>query len=121
MAEKGGILRALILALCWTQTDMAPTYEQVTQELGWPVDPERLATMKAANAKALSELEDRIKDAEENLGDVEVRDAWAAKAEYLCKIGEPPSSTNPLSRKLGMRPVLLVCKLQRSLPGCAVL
>lgn len=66
---------------------MAPTYEKIAPELGWNVDADRLAAMKAANEKALGELNDRIKDAEENLGDVEVRDAWAAKAEYLCKIG----------------------------------
>lgn len=76
-----------LLVLAMVSADLAPTYERVVQDLGWTLDADRLAVMKAANEKALAELNDRIKDAEENLGDVEVRDAWAAKAEYLCKIG----------------------------------
>lgn len=36
----------------------------------------------------LTELEDKIKDAETNLGEQEVRDALLAKAEYLTEIGD---------------------------------
>ena len=52
--------------------------------------------MRVTNAKRLEELEAAILDAEENLGDVEVRSARAAKAEYLCKIGE--GSVSPVAR-----------------------
>ena len=44
--------------------------------------------MQQANETALKELEEKIADADENLGDIEVRDAHLAKSEYLCKIGE---------------------------------
>lgn len=44
--------------------------------------------MKSANEAELVRLDASIKDAEENLGDIEVRDAYLAKADYLYKIGE---------------------------------
>ena len=43
--------------------------------------------MKAANEARLGELEDKIKDAKDNLGETDVRDAMVAKAEYLVEIG----------------------------------
>ncbi|CAK0751867.1 proteasome regulatory particle subunit [Coccomyxa viridis] len=44
--------------------------------------------MRKANEEQLSKFEASIKDAEENLGDIEVRDAFLAKADYLYKIGD---------------------------------
>jgi 26S proteasome regulatory subunit N7 len=55
--------------------------------LGWTADDTRMSAMKTANEAQLSKLEASIKDAEENLGDIEVRDAFLAKADYLYKIG----------------------------------
>ena len=43
--------------------------------------------MQSANQAKLQELEGKIKDAEENLGDTEVKEALTAKADYLCRIG----------------------------------
>lgn len=43
--------------------------------------------MQSANQAKLQELEEKIKDAEENLGDTEVKEALTAKADYLCRIG----------------------------------
>lgn len=43
--------------------------------------------MREANEEQCRILDEKIKDAEENLGDVEVRDAFLAKADYLCQIG----------------------------------
>lgn len=45
--------------------------------------------MKSANEAQLAKLEAAIKDAEENLGDIEVREGYLAKADYLYKIGVP--------------------------------
>ncbi|KAG8233403.1 hypothetical protein J437_LFUL013396 [Ladona fulva] len=72
--------------------NMAPFYEEIVKELGWDCDAELLETMKEVNKKKLEELEDAIVDAEKNLGDVEVRDAYLAKAEYLCRIGDKNKS-----------------------------
>lgn len=67
---------------------MAATYEAVCEEFGWPVDQAKLSGVRTANAAKLEELESKIKDAEENLGDTEVREALFAKADFLMCIGE---------------------------------
>lgn len=67
---------------------MAPFYEEICKDLGWPVDEKLLKKMKEANTKELKTLDDKVQDAEQNLGESEVRDALLAKAEYLCKIGD---------------------------------
>lgn len=67
---------------------MAPFYEELCKDLGWSVDKTLLQKMKDANEKELKTLDEKIEDAEQNLGESEVRDALLAKAEYLCKIGD---------------------------------
>jgi 26S proteasome regulatory subunit N7 len=69
------------------EIDAAPLYEAICNELNWTPDPGRLAAMKSANETELAKLKENIKDAEENLGDMEVREAYLAKADYLYKIG----------------------------------
>eukprot|EP00891_Asterochloris_glomerata_P007406 jgi/Astpho2/7406/fgenesh1_pm.00114_%23_14_t len=66
----------------------APLYKLTCEELGWSTDGEQLGKMEAENKKALEEMDAKIKDAEENFGAVEVKQAYAAKAEYFCKIGD---------------------------------
>lgn len=70
---------------------MAPFYEEVCKELNWKVDNALLKRMKESNAADLKKLDDAIEDAEKNLGEMEVRDANLAKAEFLCKIGDKVS------------------------------
>lgn len=67
---------------------MAPFYEHVCNELKWSVDNARLRQMKEENTKQLEELDSKIKDAEENLGELEIRDAYLNKAEYYVNIGD---------------------------------
>eukprot|EP00197_Chlamydomonas_leiostraca_P006357 CAMPEP_0202865208 /NCGR_PEP_ID=MMETSP1391-20130828/5343_1 /ASSEMBLY_ACC=CAM_ASM_000867 /TAXON_ID=1034604 /ORGANISM="Chlamydomonas leiostraca, Strain SAG 11-49" /LENGTH=387 /DNA_ID=CAMNT_0049545013 /DNA_START=77 /DNA_END=1240 /DNA_ORIENTATION=+ len=71
-----------------SQHDLAPVYVHIAGELGWTVDQAKLAAMKQKNAAKLEELEAKIKDAQENLGETEVRDALHAKADYLALIGD---------------------------------
>ncbi len=52
------------------------------------MDQAKLAEMRSKNTAKLTELEDKIKDAEENMGETEVRDALHAKADYLASIGD---------------------------------
>ena len=68
--------------------DMAPVYEEACVELGCAVDAAQLERMRAANAARLQELADKLKDAEENAGEMEVRDALHARADYLADIGD---------------------------------
>ena len=43
--------------------------------------------MKTANATRLAQLDADVRDAQENLGETEVRDLMKARAEYLARIG----------------------------------
>lgn len=47
--------------------------------------------LKKRNEEELAKLDEKIKDAEENLGETELSDALRAKASYLAKIGEKVS------------------------------
>lgn len=67
--------------------DLAPLYEYLCEEIGWSPDATQLQRMQSANQANLQELEGKIKDAEDNLGDTEVKEALTAKADYLCRIG----------------------------------
>ena len=69
-------------------SDMAPFYEELCAELKWPIDNSLLTKMQSNNEETFKKLEETLKDAEENLGETEIRDALYAKAEYLCKIGD---------------------------------
>lgn len=44
--------------------------------------------LKSKNDDELKKLDDKIQDAESNLGETELSDALRAKASYLAKIGE---------------------------------
>lgn len=68
--------------------DLAPMYEYFCEEFGWDVDDLRLTAMKEKNEKQAKELDEKIKDAEDNLGETDVRDACLAKADYYASIGD---------------------------------
>ncbi len=68
--------------------ELGPLYTRVASELGWPRNVELVVRLESANARRLDELNARIKDAEENQGEIEVREALLAKATYLCRIGD---------------------------------
>ena len=70
------------------QDEMAPFYEYCCQKLGWMVDDKLKSALKAKNETTLAEMEVKIKDALENLGETEYSDALTAKAHYLARIGE---------------------------------
>ncbi|KAI1715600.1 26S proteasome subunit RPN7 domain-containing protein [Ditylenchus destructor] len=69
------------------ENEMGPFYEIVCQETNTIVDQALLRSIKEKNAKKLKEIDDEIKDAEENLGESDVRRAWLSKSEYLSQIG----------------------------------
>merc|ERR1712137_30817 len=66
---------------------MSPFYEEVCKDLGWTIDLKLLTTMKERNEAQLKELDAAIEDAEQNLGEMEVRESNLKKAEYLCSVG----------------------------------
>ncbi|KAH6575742.1 hypothetical protein BASA62_001771 [Batrachochytrium salamandrivorans] len=68
--------------------NMAPYYEHIVADLKLKQDPALLTLLKAHNATELESLNNKIKDAEENLGETELSDALSAKAHHFSKIGD---------------------------------
>jgi len=75
-----------------TANNMAPFYKRVCESLKWPIDEIKLNAMEEDNKKKLLELDEKIKDAEENLGETEIRDAYLDKAEFTVTIGDKEHS-----------------------------
>ena len=69
-------------------SDAAPLYEITCADLGWQPDQAKGASMRANIEKKISEMDAAIEDARENAGDVEVRDASLARANFLCDVGD---------------------------------
>jgi 26S proteasome regulatory subunit N7 len=57
-------------------------------EFGWSVDAALVAAAKASNDVELKAIDDKLEDAEENLGDTEVLDALFSKCKYFTRIGD---------------------------------
>jgi len=71
-----------------TKDNMFYLYKALVEQFKWNADQDLMQKMKAENEKKLEQLSATIKDAEENLGETEVREGYLAKAEYLCTIGD---------------------------------
>lgn len=72
-----------------TKNGMLPYYEKFLcpSPLG-PVDAALVAKLKKENEEELAKIEEKITDAKENLGDIEVRDGLMAKADFFNRIGD---------------------------------
>lgn len=67
---------------------MLPYYEKyLCPGPAGPPDEALKAELKKQNAEEEAKLDERIKDAKENLGDIEIRDALLAKADFFNRIG----------------------------------
>ncbi|KAI9328320.1 26S proteasome subunit RPN7-domain-containing protein [Zopfochytrium polystomum] len=75
-----------------TADEMAPFYKLVANELKFPLDEALYKKLQAANEESLKKIEDKIADAQANLGETEISDALISKAEYLARIGEKESA-----------------------------
>ena len=73
--------------LFFSLLDMAPFYITLCEQLKWNLDKKLLKEMQDANENRLKELQEILKDAEENLGDNEVREACLARAQFFSEIG----------------------------------
>lgn len=102
--------------------ELSHLYKFICAELGWPEDSTLLQNMLDSNKKHMEELEAKIKDAEENLGESEVREAFLAKADFLAKIGDKESAlvayaeTEKKTVAMGQRMDLVFSILRCSLP-----
>lgn len=77
---------------------MAPWYDLLCEDLEWEKDEALYKQMKAKNAKTIEELNAVIEDAEKNLGEMEVRDAYLKKAEYYSRIGDKKNALSLFRR-----------------------
>ncbi|EGD77468.1 proteasome 26S subunit [Salpingoeca rosetta] len=66
---------------------MAPVYDQACKDHDLSHDAALSKQMHADSAEKLKQLDANIKDAEENLGETEIRDAYMAKAQHYARIG----------------------------------
>ena len=84
----------------------------------WSVDNKMMAAFKEKNKASLTALETAISDAQENLGESEVREALLKKAEYLAQIGEKEAAieavrlTNEKTVGLGNRMDLVFLQIR---------
>jgi 26S proteasome regulatory subunit N7 len=67
--------------------DMSELYKHLCVKFGWPLDMGELQRMEGANQRKLEEIENKLKDAKENLGDGEVFQALLEKLLYYIRIG----------------------------------
>ena len=58
---------------------MGPFYKQCVRDLKWDEDAKLKKDLAEENKKELQNLEDKIKDAEESLGESEIREALLNK------------------------------------------
>jgi 26S proteasome subunit RPN7 len=67
---------------------MLPFYLSLVDQFKWEVNQELVDKLQASNNETLKTLDDKVKDAEENLGESEIRDALLARAEFFSRIGD---------------------------------
>ena len=81
-----------------TKLEAGCLYEQVCRDLKWKPDTKLLNTFKSKNKESLAALDAGINDAEENLGESEVREALLKKAEFLAQIGDKEAAVEAVRK-----------------------
>ncbi|KAK5777186.1 hypothetical protein PVK06_045153 [Gossypium arboreum] len=76
--------------------DMTPYYENLVADKVLDLDHSALDSMRAKNEEEIKKLDEKIADAEENLGESEVREAHLAKFLYFIQIGEKEKALEQL-------------------------
>ncbi|CAH8391764.1 unnamed protein product [Eruca vesicaria subsp. sativa] len=79
-----------------SSSSMAPLYETLTTSSVLELDQSLLNSMRASNEEGLKKLDEKIADAEENLGEREVREAHLAKALYFIRISDKEKALEQL-------------------------
>ncbi|VDK42499.1 unnamed protein product [Anisakis simplex] len=78
--------------------EMGPYYKTVCDEVGAAINETLLNELKEKNEKRVKEMDAEIEDAEQNLGESEVRQALLRKSEYLCQIGDKDAAVTAFRR-----------------------
>ena len=85
-AEKKEARQGIIDAV--RKNNMVGYADVVAEVVGMKLTQEETKAMVAANEKKVADINAKLKDAEENLGDIEVRDQLLARCEHYASIGE---------------------------------
>lgn len=76
--------------------DMAPLYQSLAASSVLEADPAALASMQQKIEEEIKKLDEKIADAEENLGESEVREAHLAKSLFYIRIGDKEKALEQL-------------------------
>ncbi|KAG4155301.1 hypothetical protein ERO13_D03G103700v2 [Gossypium hirsutum] len=76
--------------------DMTSYYETLVTDKVLELDQSLLESMRAKNEEEIKKLDEKIADAEENLGESEVREAHLTKSLYYIRIGEKEKALEQL-------------------------
>ncbi|RZC94340.1 hypothetical protein C5167_003936 [Papaver somniferum] len=76
--------------------DMAPLYETLVSTNVLDMDSKLFESMRAKNAEELKKIDEKVADAEENLGESEVREAHLARSLFFIQIGDKEKALEQL-------------------------
>eukprot|EP01089_Gocevia_fonbrunei_P000844 TRINITY_DN10829_c0_g2_i1.p1 TRINITY_DN10829_c0_g2~~TRINITY_DN10829_c0_g2_i1.p1 ORF type:complete len:391 (+),score=82.04 TRINITY_DN10829_c0_g2_i1:273-1445(+) len=85
-SEKETLKREILEIV--TSANMVPFYQILVEQFKWKEDTQLVAKMQSTNDEKLKQLDAAIADAEENLGESEVREGFLARAEFYASIGD---------------------------------
>lgn len=68
--------------------NMRPYWQLVCDLFAWPYDEKRANEMDKINDEKIAAIDRRLQDAQDNLGDTEIRDALQAKTDHYARIGD---------------------------------
>jgi len=85
-SDKDGAKKKLLEAI--GKDNMYPFYQQLVAENRIEEDKAFSQKLKEANEATITTLDAKIKDAEDNLGENELREALLAKADFFTRIGD---------------------------------
>eukprot|EP00475_Leptophrys_vorax_P027708 TRINITY_DN3954_c0_g3_i1.p1 TRINITY_DN3954_c0_g3~~TRINITY_DN3954_c0_g3_i1.p1 ORF type:complete len:390 (-),score=44.38 TRINITY_DN3954_c0_g3_i1:173-1342(-) len=98
-ADRARLKAEVLEEIC--RDDLASLYETSCREFGWALEQATLDAMRARINDEVARLDDKIKDAEENLGESEVREAMLAKAVYFIKVADKERALEQLEATRG--------------------
>jgi 26S proteasome regulatory subunit N7 len=90
--DKKGAAAKLLDAI--KEKKMLPFYNSLVEQHVFKADNALIDELKASNEGELKTLDEKIKDAEENLGESEIREALLARADFYNRIGDKEKAVN---------------------------
>lgn len=79
------------------ENNMLPYYRRVCEQFHWPLDSSLVETMTEHNDKKVKELNDKVEDAEKNLGENEIRDTMVERAKFYASIADKENTLSSFS------------------------